>query len=68
MVTGKCTDVFRGFFWFGGRVEGGGGLRGRIFQWRNVLLGEETFNGGGAGFSSIIKKNNEKINMKSFFY
>ena len=34
-----------------------------------LLMGEETFNGGGAGFSSIIKKkNNEKINMKSFFY
>ena len=32
------------------------------------FIGEETFSGGGAGFSSIIKKNNEKINMKSFFY
>ena len=30
--------------------------------------GEKNFNEGGAGFSSIIRKNNEKINMKSFFY
>ena len=31
-------------------------------------MGEETFNEEGAGFSSIIlKKNNEKINMNSFF-
>ena len=32
------------------------------------VMGEEKFNENGAGFSSItIKKNNEKINMKSFF-
>ena len=31
-------------------------------------MGEETFNGGGARFSGIIFENNEKINMKSFFY
>ena len=31
------------------------------------VMGEETFNEKGAGFSSItIKKNNEKINMKVF--
>ena len=32
------------------------------------VMGEEKFNEGGAGFSSIItKKNNEKTNMKKFF-
>ena len=32
------------------------------------VMGEEKFNEKGAGFSSItIKKNNEKINMKTFF-
>ena len=31
-------------------------------------MGEENFHEGKAGFSSIIlKKDNEKINMKSFF-
>ena len=67
MVTGKCTDVFSGiFFCLGGSFEGGG------VTWEDIsvekpVLGEENFNEGGAGFSSIIlKKNNEKINMKSF--
>ena len=33
------------------------------------VMGEEKFNEGGDGFSSIVvkKKNNEKINMKKFF-
>ena len=56
MVTKKCTDVFRGFVWF----WGGGYLRGRVtgedFSMEERLMGEDTFNGGGAGFSSIIKK------------
>ena len=48
MVTRKCTDVFRGFFfWFGGRVEGGS-------MWEDLSMGEETFNEGGTVFSSII--------------
>ena len=51
MVTGKCTDVFRGIFGLGG-----GELR--VVTWEDLsmeelLMGEETFNGGGAGFSSI---------------
>ena len=52
MVTKKCIDVFRGIFWFGGVFEGGG-LPGRIFH-RGASHGEEIFNRGGAGFSSII--------------
>ena len=40
MVTGKCTDVFRGiFFGLVGRVEGGGGYVGGYFY-------EETSHGG----------------------
>ena len=30
-------------------------------------MGKENFHEGSAGFSSTIKKNNEKINMKKFF-
>ena len=68
MVIGKCTDVFQGDY-FG---LGGGGLRGGDYVEGSFLggicHGEEKFNEGGAGFSSIIiKKNNEKINMKKFF-
>ena len=33
------------------------------------VMGEEKFNEKGTGFSSItIKKNNEKLNMKTFFF
>jgi len=62
MVTGKCTNVFRGIFlvwgdgYRGGSFHAGTYHGGRDFQWR------------AAGFFSIILKNNEKINMKSFFY
>ena len=54
MVTGKCTDVFRGIFWFGGRVEGGRGVTWEDLSMEERFIGEETFNGEGAGFSSII--------------
>ena len=33
-----------------------------------LLMGEETFNGGAQDFLVLFKINNEKINMKSFFY
>ena len=37
-------------------------------SFEEYVMGEEKFNEKGAGFSSItIKKNNEKINMKTFF-
>ena len=53
MVTGKCKDGFRGIF-----LVGGGELRGRVtwedLSMEELLMGEETFNGGGAGFSSSI--------------
>ena len=54
MVTGKCTDVFRrDFFGLGGRV-GGGGVTWEDISMEELLMGEENFNEGGAGFFSII--------------
>ena len=32
------------------------------------VMGEENFHEWSAGFSSTIKKNKEKINMKKFFF
>ena len=38
------------------------------FSIEEFVMGEENFHEGSTGFSSIIlKKNNEKINMKKFF-
>ena len=59
MVIGNCTDVFRGFCWFGSGVEGRE-LCGRIFSWRNISWGEEKFNEKGAGFSSLTVKETMK--------
>ena len=67
MVTGKCTDVFRGIFLFRGRFEGGG-FRGRIFPWRNMSWGKRISMKGAQDFLALFEKNNEKINRKSFFY
>ena len=68
MVTGKCTVVFKGFFFGeGGGGWGGEGYMGGYFH-GGTSHGEENFNEGGAGFFNIIRKSNEKINMKSFFY
>ena len=66
MVTGKCTDVIRGFFGLG--VGFRGGAIWEDLSLEEYFMGEEKFNEKGAGLSSItIKKNNENINMKSFF-
>ena len=43
MATGKCTDVFRG-----------GGVTWKDISMEELLMGEENFNEGGAGFSSIF--------------
>ena len=48
MVTGKCTDVFRGYFWFGGRGYAGGSFHGGTF---NVLSME-----GAQDFLALFKK------------
>ena len=44
-----------------------GGYAGETFH-RECFMGEENFHEGSAGFTSIIKKKNEKINMKKFFF
>ena len=54
MVIGKCRDVFRGIFWFGGRFEGGGIWEDLSLE--EFVIGEENFNEGDVGFSSIIFK------------
>ena len=41
------------FFGLGGRVEGGG-VTWEDISMEKLLMGEENFNEGGAGFSSII--------------
>ena len=67
MVIGKCTVVFRGFFWFWGWGCGEGAMWEDL-SLEKYVMGEQKFNEKGAGFSKItIKKNNEKINMEKFF-
>ena len=56
---------FQGDFLFRGEIWGGGVTQEDISM-EKLVMGEENFNEGGAGFPSIIWKNNEKINMKSF--
>jgi len=41
-------------------------MLGELFN-EEFVIGEENFHEGSAEFSIIIKKNNEKINVKSFF-
>ena len=53
-LNGKCTDVFGGiFFGLGGRVEVWGGVTWEDISMEKLLKGEENFNEGGTGFSSI---------------
>ena len=57
------------FFWFGGD-ELRGGAMWEDLSLEEYVMAEEKFNKKGAGFPRIrhtIKKNNEKINTKSFF-
>ena len=66
MVIGKCTDVFRKIFW----LEGGVGKRGICcgnFPSRNLSWGKTISMKGAQDFLELLKKNNEKINMKKFF-
>ena len=53
MVIWKCTDVFRGIFWFGEGVKKMGICRGNLEEF---ILGEENFHEGSAGFSSLFEK------------
>ena len=68
MVIGKCTDVFRGVFWLGGRAEKGGGICWGNFASRNLSWGKKIFKKGAQDFLALLKKINEKINIKKFFY
>ena len=61
MLIGKCTDVFQGIFLVGGGVDKRGILLGEP-SIEEFVMREENFNEGSTGFSSIIKKNNDKIN------
>ena len=46
---------FQGYFFgLGGRVEVGGGVTWEDLSMEKLLMGEETFNEGGAVFFSII--------------
>ena len=61
MVIMKCTDVLGGTFsrWGGD----GSGVKWEDLSMEEFIMREENFHEGGAGFSSIIKKkNNKKIN------
>ena len=62
-------EVYRRFqgdsFGLGG--SWGGGVTWEDISMEKLLMGEENFNEGDTGCSSIIWKNSEKINMKSFF-
>ena len=56
MVIGKCTDVFS-FFLVGGADEvEGGGVAWEDLSMEKFEMGEENFNKGSGGFSSIITK------------
>ena len=56
MVIGKYTDVFRLFFFcfFFGRGEEVEGVMWKYLSMEKIVMGEENFNEGSAGFSSII--------------
>ena len=59
MVTRKYTDDFQGdFLGLGGELRGGVMLEDRSME--ELLMGEEIFNEGFAGFSSIILKKKMK--------
>ena len=68
MVTREVYRRFQGDFWVGGgELLRRRDMLGELFH-GGICHGEENFHEGSAGFSSIIKKqNNEKINTKKFF-
>ena len=56
-----------GLFWFGCGAEGRG-LHGRIVPWSNISWGKRNSMKRAQDFLALLlKKNNENINMKSFF-
>ena len=53
------------FFGLGGRVEGGGGLRGRIFPWRNFSWGKRISMKGVQDFLALFEKKRKKYEVFS---
>ena len=67
LVIGKYTDFFRVDFSSDGGE--GSGITWEDLSVEEFIMGEENFDELGAGFSSIIKKNNnEKLNKKASFF
>ena len=50
-LLGNVQTFSGGFFWFGGELRG---VTCEDLSMEELLMGEEIFNEGGAGFSSII--------------
>ena len=61
MVTGKCTDVFRGNFLVQEEELRGGGLRRRMFPWRNFSWGKRISMKGAQDFLVLFEKKHEKL-------
>ena len=66
MVIGKCTGVFRRIFWLEAGVEKRGICWGN-FPSRNLSWRKKISMKGAQDLLALLKKNNEKINMKKFF-
>ena len=59
MVIGKNRDVFRGiFFWIGKGLRGG--VTWEDLSMEELLMEEETFNGGAQDFLALFKKTMKK--------
>ena len=63
MVIGKCTGVFRRIFWLGAGVEKRE-ICWRNFPSRNLPWGKKISMKGAEDLLALLKKNNEKINVK----
>ena len=69
MVIGKCTKIFRGIFFPVRKGIEGRGLSGRIFPWGYLSREEKISMKGVQDFLILFKtKDNEKINIKKFFF
>ena len=66
MVIGKCTGIFRRIFWLEAGVEKRG-ICWVNFPSRNLSWGKKFSIKGAQDLLALLKKNNEKINMKVFF-
>ena len=67
MVTGKCTDVFKGiFFGLGGRVEVGG-VMWEDLSTGKLLMGEGLSMKWAQDFSALFKKKQRKNKYEKFF-